>query len=177
MAENQKDSIFNDDDRQYLSMMQGNIERMANNSANCKTWMLTIVSALMALQCSINDLNGWILLTMLPIFVFWSLDVYYLHLERGMRNRQTSFMYMLRNNQLEKYKDALFNFNPYMIKKKDLTEEEKQQGLVVTNDRWFSKSVFPFYGMTFVAIAIMSIILNWSTIWETVYKLVWWNKC
>ena len=54
MAENERNNIYNDDDRQYLEMMQGNIERMAANSANCKTWMVTIVAAVMALQCSIS---------------------------------------------------------------------------------------------------------------------------
>lgn len=90
MKEERK-NILNDDDRQYLSMLQGNIERMAGNSANCKTWMVTIVSALMALQCSLDDLNRWILLGILPIVLFWYLDVYYLHLERGMRNLETFF--------------------------------------------------------------------------------------
>ena len=31
------ENIMNDDDRQYLMMMQENITRMATNSANCKT--------------------------------------------------------------------------------------------------------------------------------------------
>ena len=61
MAENERNNKLNDDERQYLEMMQGNIERMAANSANCKTWMVTIVSALMALQCTIQALNGWVL--------------------------------------------------------------------------------------------------------------------
>ena len=111
MAENDRDNILNDDDRQYIEMLQGNIERMASNSANCKTWMLTIVSALMALQCSISDLNGWIFLVVLPILLFWYLDVYYLHLERGMRNRQTAFMYMFKNGLLEDYKKNLLLSN------------------------------------------------------------------
>lgn len=74
MAENERNNIYNDDDRQYLEMMQGNIERMAANSANCKTWMVTIVAAVMALQCSISALNGWILLSILPVVLFWYLD-------------------------------------------------------------------------------------------------------
>ena len=79
MAENERNNKLNDDERQYLEMIQGNIERMAANSANCKTWMVTIVSALMALQCAKPDLNGWILLGILPVFLFWYLDVFYLH--------------------------------------------------------------------------------------------------
>ena len=70
-----KNNFLNDDDHQYLQMLQGNIERMAANSANCKAWMVTIVSALMALQCSVQALNGWILLGLLPIVLFWFLDV------------------------------------------------------------------------------------------------------
>lgn len=166
MAENDRDNILNDDDRQYIEMLQGNIERMASNSANCKTWMLTIVSALMALQCSISDFNGWIFLVVLPILLFWYLDVYYLHLERGMRNRQTAFMYMFKKGLLEDYKKNLFTFDPYMIKKEDLTEDNKFQGLVATNDRWFTSSVFPFYGITLVAVAVISVMLNWSMISE-----------
>lgn len=144
MKEDERRNIFNDDDRLYLEMMQNNIERMASNSANCKTWMVTIVSALMALQCSITAINGWILLGIVPIFLFWYMDVYYLHLERGMRNRETIFLNMFRDKHYEKYKVNLFNFKPYMIKKKDLTEEEKRHGIVATNDRWLSKSIIPF---------------------------------
>lgn len=157
-------NFLNDDDRQYLQMLQGNIERMAANSANCKAWMVTIVSALTALQCSVQALNGWILLGLLPIVLFWYLDVYYLHLERGMRNRETAFMNFLRSRQTEGYEAMLYDFRPLMIGKKDLTVEQKQQGLVATNDRWFSKSVIPFYGGTLVAVVIVSVVLNWDKI-------------
>lgn len=157
-------NVYNDDDRQYLLIMQGNIERMAANSSNCKTWMVTIVSALMALQCSINALNGWILLGVLPIVLFWYLDVYYLHLERGMRNRETVFMNILRSGSSDGYDDALYDFKPLLIKKKDLTLEKKRQGLVATNDRWFTKSVIPFYGVTLMAVVIVYLVLNWETV-------------
>ena len=36
MKEDERKIILNDDERLYLSMLQGNIERMASNSANCK---------------------------------------------------------------------------------------------------------------------------------------------
>ena len=162
--EEEKMNVYNDDDRQYLLIMQGNIERMAANSSNCKTWMVTIVSALMALQCSINALNGWILLGVLPIVLFWYLDVYYLHLERGMRNRETVFMNILRSGSSDGYDDALYDFKPLLIKKKDLTLEKKRQGLVATNDRWFTKSVIPFYGVTLMAVVIVYLVLNWETV-------------
>lgn len=164
MAENERNNKLNDDERQYLEMIQGNIERMAANSANCKTWMVTIVSALMALQCAKPDLNGWILLGILPVFLFWYLDVFYLHLERGMRNRETLFVNMIRDNDFGGCEQALFDFKPCMKKKKELSEVEKQKGLVATNDRWFSKSVAPFYGISLIAVLIVSLVLNWGTI-------------
>lgn len=33
----------------HVSMLQGIINRMANNSANCKTWTITIVAAMLVL--------------------------------------------------------------------------------------------------------------------------------
>lgn len=155
-----KHDFTEEDNRQYLGMLQGNIERMAANSANCKTWMVTIVSAMMALQCTVDDLNGWILLGILPIVLFWYLDVYYLHLERGMRNRETVFVNILKSNDLAGYEEALFNFKPLMIKKDELTKDKAQEGLVATDDRWLTKSVVPFYGMALVAVVIIWAVLN-----------------
>lgn len=82
-----KPNPYNDDDRQYLQMMQSNIERMADNSANCKTWMVAFVTAFMALGSSIAVARYWLLLGIIPILLFWYLDTFYLHLERAMRNR------------------------------------------------------------------------------------------
>lgn len=45
--------VFKEDDiRQHLMMQQDIINRMANNSSNCKAWLITIVAALTALQIS-----------------------------------------------------------------------------------------------------------------------------
>ena len=158
--------MYNDDERQYIQMMQSNIERMAANSANCKTWMVTIVAAMMALQCSIQQLNGWILLGIAPIVLFWYLDVYYLHLERGMRNREQDFLNKISDRSSEGYKKALFNFSPLMIESKELTEEKKQNGLVATDDRWFSESILPIYGGALLIVAVVTIVLNWNGLTE-----------
>ena len=39
---------YDAEDLQYLQMMQENITRMAGNSANAKTWLVTIVTGLVA---------------------------------------------------------------------------------------------------------------------------------
>ena len=148
-----KSNIYNDDDRQYLQMMQSNIERMAANSANCKTWMVAFVTAFMALGSSIAVARYWLLLGIIPILLFWYLDTFYLHLERAMRNRERDFLNKVSTGDDEGYRIALFNFKPMMVK-------EAREGLVATNDRWFSKSIAPFYCIAIVAVLILTFCLK-----------------
>ena len=160
MKDNNMSNIFSDDDRQYLQMMQDNIARMANNSANCKTWMVTIVAGLCAIGCSIKDMNGWIFLAIIPVVVFWYLDTFYLQMERKMRNRELDFILCRKKIETpdENYLKALYNFYP--LEKDELTDEEDNAGFAKTNCRYFSKSIAPLYlGIIFVIILI-SIILN-----------------
>ena len=152
---NAKPNIYNDDDRQYLQMMQSNIERMAANSANCKTWMVAFVTAFMALGSSIAVARYWLLLGIVPILLFWYLDTFYLHLERAMRNRERDFLNKVASGDNDGYRIALFIFNPMMVKK-----EEAKDGLVATNDRWFSQSIAPFYCIAIVAVLILTFCLK-----------------
>lgn len=163
MAEN----LYSDDDRQYLQMMQENITRMASNSSNCKNWMVTLVAGFCAISCSIQQLNGWIIFAIAPVIVFWYLDTFYLHLERKMRNRQLDFIIKMRTSYgSDEYKKALYNLAP--MKMEALTEEQKAQGFVLTNDRAFSESIKNFYlwfiGVTFV----ISIVLNFTMIVDVI---------
>ncbi len=150
----EKPSIYNEDDRQYLQMMQSNIERMAANSANCKTWMVAFVTAFLALGSSVAVAKYWLALGIIPVLLFWFLDTFYLHLERGLRNRERDFLNKCAVDNEQDYKDALFNFKPLMVK-----EDDKDKGLVANYDRWFSKSTAPFYCIAIVAIAILTFCL------------------
>jgi hypothetical protein len=149
-----KENIFNDDERQYLQMMQGNIERMANNSANCKTWLVTIVAGFLAIGCGVEQLNGWIILTVIPVIIFWYLDGLYLSLERGMRNRQRDFL-----NKAsaigENYNKALYNFTPLMVPKDNVDE-----GFKSTRHIAFSRSVTPLYVCLLIIIVLVVFVLN-----------------
>ena len=151
----EKTNLYNDDDRQYLQMMQSNIERMATNSANCKTWMVAFVTAFMALGSSVAVSRYWLAIGIIPVLLFWYLDTFYLHLERGMRNRERDFLNKrLADNNCE-YEKALYNFKPLMVK-----QDDKEQGFVATNDRWFSKSTAPFYCIAIVAVLIVTFLLK-----------------
>ena len=165
------ENIMNDDDRQYLMMMQENITRMATNSANCKTWMTTIVSAFFALGCSINELNGWILFSFIPVLIFWYLDTFYLQMERKLRNRELDFLIIVKEGLRDnRYTDALYNFSP--LKLDSITDEQKAKGFVQTNNRWFSKSIAPFYGGVLAAILAISVVLNFNDLKDMIQCVI-----
>jgi hypothetical protein len=65
------------DVQQYLQMIQDTINRMSSNCSNCKNWALTIVTALLALCVSVIELHGYLYVSIIPVFMFWGLDLYY----------------------------------------------------------------------------------------------------
>ena len=69
----------------HLNMVQGVINRVAGNSAQCKTWCLTLVTALIAFAGAIHNI-GPITLAILPIVMFFLLDAAYLATEIAYRN-------------------------------------------------------------------------------------------
>ena len=87
-----KEDQLNNDDRQYLQMLHDIISRMATNSANCKTWLITLIAGFFAISVGVENLRSWIWLLLLPIGVFWYLDQFYLSLERAFRNRERAFL-------------------------------------------------------------------------------------
>lgn len=65
----------------HLEMIQGVINRMANNSFMLKGWAVTLVAGILALAS--KDANKmYFLIAYAPIIVFWGLDSYYLLEER-----------------------------------------------------------------------------------------------
>lgn len=154
-----KENFYNDDVRQYLQMMQANIERMAANSGNCKSWMIVIITAFMGLWSNSQEMKGWGIIVIIPILLFWYLDSFYLQLERGMRNREREFLNILGNGIEDEYKKALFCFKPMM-----LPSDDKEKGFVSTKNCFISKSTAPFYGITIGVVILINIIQNYDLI-------------
>lgn len=147
------ENLLNDDGRLYIQLMQANIERMATNSANCKTWMVSIVTAFLALVGTLSSLNGWILLGVLPVILFWFLDAYYLKLERGFRNREQEYINEVNNTSVDdRILVPIYNFN-VLYKDKD----DEGQGYKSTKGVWCSGSVFWFYFIPLLVIIILSV--------------------
>ena len=68
----------------HLAMIQGVINRLAQNSFLLKGWSVLLVSALLAVAASSSE--DWILpVAFLPAVAFWGLDGYYLRQERLFR--------------------------------------------------------------------------------------------
>lgn len=78
----------------HLKIMQGVIQRMAENSRACKVWCITIVSASLVLAARV-DHPEYILGSFAPTFMFLILDAYYLALERAFRCSYDSFVQKL----------------------------------------------------------------------------------
>lgn len=100
MDSNKKIEVLESPAVQYhISMLQGIINRMAGNSANCKNWTITLVAAMLVLLVDKNMQipNAWICL--IPIGLFYLLDCYYLGLERLCISSQKAFLERINNNE------------------------------------------------------------------------------
>lgn len=67
----------------HLKMVQGVVTRMAGNSAQMKTWAVSLVTACLVFS-GLSDEPHWLLGVggCVPAIAFWIMDARYLHLER-----------------------------------------------------------------------------------------------
>ena len=80
----------------HLEMLQGVIQRMSENSRSCKLWSITALSAVLFLAAR-TGVPWYTLIALVPLFLFFLLDVYYLSLERRFRGSYESMLGKLRN--------------------------------------------------------------------------------
>lgn len=83
-TETEVQNKFTDHQIKHLEFIQGVINRMGSNSFQMKGWMITIVSALLAIYAENNNML-YPLFGLLPTAIFWGLDAYYLQQERMFR--------------------------------------------------------------------------------------------
>lgn len=69
----------------HINLLQGIINRLANNSASCKTWCLTLVGALVSLAGA-THVPGIITFSLVPILIFGFIDTMYLAEEKAYRD-------------------------------------------------------------------------------------------
>lgn len=91
MVEEQIFDAESDAVRTHLNIMQGVIQRMAENGRSCKVWCITLVSAVLVLAGRTAEADHT-LIALIPTALFWVLDAYYLGLERGFRDSYNAFV-------------------------------------------------------------------------------------
>ena len=84
----------------HLTMMQGVINRMADNSRSCKVWCVTLVAAVLVLVARTGEPQH-ALIALVPTLLFLFLDSYYLALERAFISSQNAFVTKLHQGKLE----------------------------------------------------------------------------
>lgn len=80
----------------HVSLLQGIISRLANNSASCKTWCLALVGALVSLAGA-TRVPGIITFTLIPVVIFGFMDTMYLAQEKAYRDLYTCTITKIRN--------------------------------------------------------------------------------
>jgi len=75
----------------YLNILQSVINRMAANSASCKSWCITLVTGIIVVLIN-KDKSEFIYISLVPAFLFTFLDCYYLAAEKGFRGKYNAFI-------------------------------------------------------------------------------------
>ena len=85
----------------HLTIMQGVINRMAENSRSCKVWCVTLVAATLVLVARTGEPQH-ALIALVPTLLFVFLDSYYLALERAFISSHNAFVAKLQRDELER---------------------------------------------------------------------------
>ena len=131
----------------HLEFIQATITRMNQNSFQIKGWMITIISALLALYASAGN-TIYIFIAIVPAIVFWFLDAYYLQQERKFRGVYNDVAGLSSEDSRLEIKDFEMPIQKY------------QCGKYCYFNVLFSKTIFPLYGIVIAGLVIAYILLN-----------------
>ena len=125
----------------HLEFIQSTITRMNQNSFQIKGWMITLVSALLALYAS-SEKVVYILIAIVPTIVFWFLDAYYLQQERRFRGVYNDVAGLSPD-------DSRINVREF-----EMPIQKYQCGKYCYFNVLFSRTIFPLYGIVIVGLVI-----------------------
>lgn len=131
-----------------IDLIQGVINRMANNSFLLKGWLISLIAVVLALSkdslLSCNT-NLTLLILCFPIIIFWYLDAFFLHREKCYREL---YDWVIKNRMNSNENLYSLDFRPHKKKVKNIFRI------------MFSQTLFPFYGLAFLLLIILMIILK-----------------
>ena len=125
----------------HLEFIQSTITRMNQNSFQIKGWMITLVSALLALYAS-SERVVYILIAIVPAVVFWFLDAYYLQQERRFRGVYNDVAGLSPD-------DSRINVREF-----EMPIQKYQCGKYCYFNVLFSRTIFPLYGIVVAGLVI-----------------------
>lgn len=128
----------------HINILQNVISRMASNSANCKTWAITIISAIIVLLIDKSNTNIFYI-AYVPLAMFFFLDCFYLGLERHFRELYNGFIDKLESDNFD-FKSVYKLSGPKKLLKK----------ISLTMCGAWSFSTTPFYTILGALIFIIS---------------------
>ena len=123
----------------HLQTIQSIIQRMAANSASCKAWCITIVSAILVLVAD-KSKSDYAQIAFIPILLFFVLDAYYLALEKGFRKSYDEFVETLHSGDLLPH-------DLFQVKPSGISSEHQKAAFK-------SFSVWGFYSLLAISIFI-----------------------
>lgn len=130
----------------HLEFIQSTITRMNQNSFQIKGWMITLVSALLALYAS-SEKVVYILIAIVPAIEFWFLDAYYLQQERRFRGVYNDVAGLSPDN------------SRINVREFEMPIQKYQCGKYCYFNVLFSKTIFPLYGIVIVGLVVAFVLL------------------
>jgi hypothetical protein len=137
-----------EDCRHYIGLLQTNINRMASNSANCKAWLVGIISATLALKFAFPGMSYIFLAAIIPLVLFYLLDSFYLGLEKRFILLENKFMGLLKTKEH-------FDIDIY-----DLDPQNMGSDCEYTWKGMKSYSTWPFYGVLCIMLIVLHFIFK-----------------
>lgn len=131
----------------HLEFIQTVITRMNQNSFQIKGWMITIVSALLALYAS-SGKQIYILVAIVPTVIFWFLDTYYLQQERKFRGVYNDVAGLSPEDSRVDIRDFEMPIQKY------------QCGKYCYFNVLISRTILPLYGVVIIGLVIAYIMLK-----------------
>ena len=142
-----------------LEFYQNVISHMAENSRNCKTWCLTLVSAIAVWTFRVEQ-PFLLLFALLPAMMLWFLDAYYLNQERKFRQGYNAIVAKFHSGDLPK--DDLYVVRPGGP---GGVAKSPWSSLPQSIKRMFdSPSTLPFYGLLVVLLLVMLATVWWGPV-------------
>lgn len=102
-----KEKCFSENARHYIGLLHDAINRIASNSASCKTWLIAIIAAISTCLYSLGKINSTYWIMFVPTVLLYLLDCYYLGIERRFIKIENIYINQLKNGE----KGDLYHFN------------------------------------------------------------------